>query len=241
MGWMHDTLAYFREDPLHRSHHHGKLTFAMMYAFTENFVLPLSHDEVVHLKKPLVYKMPGDRWQQFANLRLMYAWMWTFPGKKLLFMGGEFAQTSEWNSAIALPWHLRDYPEHRGIEALVGDLNRLYVRDARLHRHEFDAAGFRWLDCDDAAHSVLAYLRIADGAPLAVVLNLTPVPREHYRLGLPRGGRWRELLNSDDASYGGTRTGAAGVWQADPTPAHSMPWSVQVTLPPLGALILAPE
>jgi 1,4-alpha-glucan branching enzyme len=240
MGWMHDTLAYFREDPLHRSHHHGKLTFAMMYAFTENFVLPLSHDEVVHLKKPLVYKMPGDRWQQFANLRLLYAWMWTFPGKKLLFMGSEFAQTSEWNSAIALPWHLRDYPEHRGVEALVGALNRLYVNDARLHRHEFDAPGFRWLDCDDAAHSVLAYLRIADGAPLAVVLNLTPVPRENYRLGLPQGGAWRELLNSDDASYGGTRTGAAGRWQADATPAHSMPWSVQLTLPPLGAVVLAP-
>jgi 1,4-alpha-glucan branching enzyme len=259
MGWMHDTLAYFREDPIHRKHHHDKLTFGMMYAFTENFVLPLSHDEVVHLKKPLVYKMPGDRWQQFANLRLLYAYMWTFPGKKLLFMGGEFAQTSEWNHAIGLPWHLRDHAEHLGVESLVGDLNRLYAGDWRLHAHEFEPRGFRWIDCGDREHSTLSYLRgdLGDGfgtgdvearaaqaaardAPLLVALNFTPVPRTGHRIGVPRSGAWREVLNSDAGHYGGTNLGNLSRVVAARVPASGYAHSIAVTLPPLAALVFAP-
>ncbi len=241
MGWMHDTLAYFSQDPIHRPHHHDKLTFGMMYAYSENFVLPLSHDEVVHLKKPLIYKMPGDRWQQFANLRLLYAYMWTFPGKKLLFMGGEFAQTTEWNSAVALPWWLLDHAEHRGVHALVSDLNRRYVADPRLHRHEFEPEGFRWVDCEDRAQSVLSFLRFAGGEPLLVVLNFTPVPRQGYRVGVPRGGAWREALNSDAQIYGGSNTGnGPGRLQAEAVPMHGQPFSIALTLPPLAALLLEP-
>jgi 1,4-alpha-glucan branching enzyme len=245
MGWMHDSLQYFATDPIYRPHHQDKLTFAMMYAYTENFVLPLSHDEVVHLKKPLVYKMPGDRWQQFANLRLLYAWMWLFPGKKLLFMGAEFAQTSEWNSAIGLPWHLREHGEHRGIELLVCDLNRLYVGDARLHQLEFEPGGFQWIDCEDRAQSVLSWLRMAPGANgrdggLVIALNMTPVPRSGYRIGVPAPGTWHELLNSDSARYGGSNLGNLSRVEAEAVPAHGMPWSLSLTLPPLGALVLSP-
>ncbi len=241
MGWMHDTLAYLAYDPIHRPYHHDKLTFGMMYAYSENFVLPLSHDEVVHLKKPLVYKMPGDRWQQFANLRLLYAYQWAFPGKKLLFMGGEFAQTSEWNSAVGLPWWLLEHPEHRGIRALVADLNRLYVQDPRLHRYEFEPEGFRWIDCDDRAQSVLSWLRLADGEPLLAVLNFTPVPRPGYRVGVPRGGAWRECLNSDATVYGGSNLGnGPGPLAAEPVPMHGQAHSLSLTLPPLGALLLVP-
>jgi 1,4-alpha-glucan branching enzyme len=241
MGWMHDTLAYFSQDPLYRPHHHDKLTFGMMYAYSENFVLPLSHDEVVHLKKPLVYKMPGDRWQQFANLRLLFAYMWTFPGKKLLFMGGEFAQTTEWNSAVSLPWWLLEHAEHRGVRALVGDLNRLYVADPRLHRHEFEPEGFRWVDCEDRAQSVLSFLRLAEGEPLLVVLNFTPVPRPGYRIGVPRGGAWRVCLNSDAAAYGGSNAGEGPApVLAEPVPMHGQPFSIALQLPPLGALLLIP-
>jgi 1,4-alpha-glucan branching enzyme len=254
MGWMHDTLAYFREDPVHRAHHQNRLTFAMMYAYTENFVLPLSHDEVVHLKRPLVYKMPGDRWQQFANLRALYTYMWTFPGKKLLFMGGEFAQTSEWNHAVGLPWHLRDFAEHLGVESLVSDLNHLYRDDPRLHAYEFEPRGFRWVDCEDRAQSVLSYLRgdfergagtaAATGTatdalrnPLLVVLNLTPVPRQGYRIGVPRAGIWRERLNSDAARYGGSNLGNISHVVAEHVPAHGHPHSIVVTLPPLAGLV----
>ncbi len=241
MGWMHDTLAYFALDPIFRPHHHDKLTFGMMYAYSENFVLPLSHDEVVHLKKPLIYKMPGDRWQQFANLRLLFAYMWTFPGKKLLFMGGEFAQTTEWSASVALPWWLLEHAEHRGVQALVADLNRLYVADPRLHRHEFESEGFRWIDCEDRAQSVLSYLRFAGGEPLLAVLNFTPVPRDGYRIGVPRGGDWRECLNTDAARYGGSNLGnGPGTLRADAVPMHGQPWSIVLTLPPLGALVLTP-
>jgi 1,4-alpha-glucan branching enzyme len=241
MGWMHDTLAFFSKDPLYRPHHHDKLTFGMMYAYSENFVLPLSHDEVVHLKKPLIYKMPGDRWQQFANLRLLFTYMWTFPGKKLLFMGGEFAQTTEWNSAVSLPWGLLEHAEHRGVRALIADLNRVYVADPRLHRHEFEPEGFRWVDCEDRAQSVLSYLRLADGEPLLVVLNFTPVPRDGYRIGVPRGGAWRECLNSDAALYGGSNAGnGPGPLTAEPVPMHGQPFSIALKLPPLAALLLAP-
>ncbi|MCU0758781.1 MAG: 1,4-alpha-glucan branching protein GlgB [Steroidobacteraceae bacterium] len=241
MGWMHDTLEYFALDPVHRRHHHDRLTFGMMYAYSENFVLPLSHDEVVHLKKPLVYKMPGDRWQQFANLRLLFAYQWTFPGKKLLFMGGEFAQTTEWNSAVTLPWWLLEHAEHRGVKALVADLNRLYVQDPRLHRHEFEPEGFRWVDCEDRAQSVLSFLRLAGGEPLLVVLNFTPVPRYGYRVGVPRGGAWRECLNSDSSLYGGGNLGnGPGPLVADPVPMHGQSHSLALTLPPLAALVLTP-
>ena len=238
MGWMHDTLEYFALDPVHRRHHHDKLTFGMMYAYSENFVLPLSHDEVVHLKKPLVYKMPGDRWQQFANLRLLYAYQWTFPGKKLLFMGGEFAQTTEWNSAIGLPWWLLEHAEHRGIRALVADLNRLYAGDPRLHRHEFEPEGFQWVDCEDRSQSVLSFLRWAGGEPMLVVLNFTPVPREGYPVGLPRDGRWREIVNTDAACYGGTNCGNGGAVLATAAPHGDFPASARVTVPPLGAIWL---
>ncbi|MFO1455208.1 MAG: 1,4-alpha-glucan branching protein GlgB [Steroidobacteraceae bacterium] len=241
MGWMHDTLEYFALDPVHRRHHHDKLTFGMMYAYSENFVLPLSHDEVVHLKKPLVYKMPGDRWQQFANLRLLYAYQWTFPGKKLLFMGGEFAQTTEWNSAIGLPWWLLEHAEHRGIRALVADLNRLYAGDPRLHRHEFEPEGFQWVDCEDRSQSVLSFLRWAGGEPMLVVLNFTPAPREGYRVGVPRGGAWRECLNSDAAIYGGGNLGNGPAPLAtDAVAMHGQAQSLSLTLPPLGALVIVP-
>ena len=243
MGWMHDTLAYFREDPLHRPHHQDKLTFGIMYAYSENFVLPLSHDEVVHLKKPLLYKMPGDRWQQFANLRLLYTYMWTFPGRKLLFMGGEFGQTSEWNSNVALPTHLREFDEHRGVERLVADLNQLYTTDARLHRRDFEPAGFRWIDCEDRAQSVLSYLRLdaQDGDCVVVVLNFTPVPRQGYRVGVPQAGTYTELLNSDRARYGGSNVGNPTRIEAELVPAHGQPCSLVLWLPPLAGLVLARE
>ena len=240
MGWMHDTLAYFREDPLHRPHHHQRLTFGITYACSENFVLPLSHDEVVHLKRALLAKMPGDRWQQFANLRLLYAWMWTMPGKKLLFMGGEFGQTSEWNAGTALPWPLLQQDAHRGIATLVGDLNRLYREDPRLHRHEFEPEGFRWVDCEDRSQSVLSFLRLDAGRPLLVVLNFTPVPRHAYRVGVPRGGVWRELLNTDSARYAGSNLGNLATVRASAQPAHGHAESLELLLPPLAAVILEP-
>jgi 1,4-alpha-glucan branching enzyme len=251
MGWMHDTLAYFREDPLYRSHHHQKLTFGLMYAFSENFVLPLSHDEVVHLKRSLLGKMPGDRWQQFANLRLLYAWMWTLPGKKLLFMGGELAQTDEWNYRAALPWHLTSDPLHGGMQRLLGDLNALYRRYPALHRLDFVADGFQWLSCDDSARSVVAFCRFAAaGEPnkrdeprdfLIVALNFTPVPREAYRIGVPRAGRYREIFNSDSAHYGGSNLGNLASVTSRREPSMGWSNSIDLLLPPLAAVILLPE
>ena len=240
MGFMHDTLEYFAREPIHRRYHHNDLTFGMMYAFSENFVLPLSHDEVVHGKGSMLSKMPGDRWQRFANLRALYGWMWAHPGKKLLFMGGEFAQTTKWNSAIGLPWWLLDHAEHRGVKALVADLNRLYVQDARLHAHEFEHEGFQWVDCEDRAQSVLSFLRWAGGEPLLVVLNFTPVPREGYRIGVPEVGLYRERVNTDAAEYGGSGLGNGGAVQAEPIACHGRPASVRLTLPPLSTLILEP-
>jgi 1,4-alpha-glucan branching enzyme len=241
MGWMHDTLAYLREDPLHRRHHHDKLTFGLMYAFSENFVLPLSHDEVVHLKRPLLGKMPGDRWQQLANLRLLYAWMWTHPGRKLLFMGGELAQTTEWNAAGALPWVLLDDPGHRGVATLLGDLNRVYRERPALHRLDFDAAGFEWVDCHDRDRSVLSFLRRDDaGGVVLVVANFTPVPRADYRIGVPRGGTWREILNTDSARYAGSNLGNLAEVRATAQPAHGHAHSLPLLLPPLAAILLEP-
>jgi len=241
MGWMHDTLEYFGKDPVHRRHHHNQITFAMMYAYTENFVLPLSHDEVVHLKRSLLEKMSGDRWQQFANLRLLYSYQWTFPGKKLLFMGGELAHPWEWDCRSELPWWLLQHAEHAGMQRLVCDLNHLYAAEPALHAHEFDPEGFRWIDCHDADSSVLSYLRRAGDAWLVVVLNLTPVPRAAYRIGVPRPGRYRVILNSDSAWYGGSNAGSGPTLDATGEPLHGQPCSLTLALPPLGALLLAPD
>lgn len=238
MGWMHDTLDYFRHDPVHRKGAHRHLTFGITYLPTERFMLPLSHDEVVHGKSPLIYKMPGDPWQQFANLRLLYAWMWTYPGKKLLFMGGEFAQTREWSHERELDWPLLQYPEHRGVQRLVADLNALYRDHAALHGDEAGHAGFEWIDCDDAATSVLSFQRRGGRRFLLVVFNFTPVVRGGYRLGVPRAGRYTEVLNTDSAHYGGSNVGNAGSVRSEPVPWMGQPHSVVLNLPPLGGLVL---
>jgi len=241
MGWMNDTLSYMEQDPVHRSYHQDQLTFVQMYAHSENFILPLSHDEVVHGKRPLVNKMPGDWWQRRANLRLLFTYMWTQPGKKLLFMGGEFAQTTEWDVRQSLPWHLLELEDHRGVQRLVRDLNRIYRQEPALYLHDFDGRGFQWIDCHDHRHSVISYLRHGDDSTLAVVLNFTPIPRYRYRIGVPHGGQWLELLNSDGASYGGSDLGNGGVLQAEAEPWMGFPYSIQLAIPPLGGLILKPQ
>ncbi len=238
MGWMHDTLEYFGKDPIHRHFHHDQLTFGLLYAFTENFVLPFSHDEVVHGKRSLLYRMPGDEWQRFANLRLLYTYMWAYPGKKLLFMGSEFGQGDEWDAASQLDWYLLDFPLHQGIGALVSDLNRLYREVPALHRLDFDWPGFEWIDCHDAAQSVLSFLRRADDDLVIVALNFTPVPREGYRIGVPRPGTYQVLLNSDSEHYGGSNVGNPAAHSED-IPWMGHPHSIVLTLPPLGGLILS--
>jgi 1,4-alpha-glucan branching enzyme len=242
MGWMHDTLQYFARDPIYRSHHQNDLTFSMVYAFTENFVLPLSHDEVVHGKGSLFSKMPGDRWQKLANLRALYAYMWAHPGKQLLFMGGELAQEGEWSHDTSIDWHLRDVPEHAGVQALVRDLNRAYRAEPALWELDFEPAGFRWLEASDAAANVIAFVRQSRGGErlLVCACNLSPVPREEYRLGLPRAGVWQEVINTDDGRYGGSGMSNGRV-TAEGTPWHGQPYSAAVTLPPLGVVWLAPE
>ncbi|MFO7326530.1 MAG: alpha amylase C-terminal domain-containing protein, partial [Pseudomonadota bacterium] len=237
MGWMHDTLGYFARDPLFRKYHQNDLTFAMMYAYSENFILPLSHDEVVHLKRSLLGRMPGDRWQQLANLRLLFTYMWTLPGKKLLFMGGEFAHPWEWDFHVALPWFLLEHAGHRGVKQLVADLNRLYVAHPALHRHEFEPQGFAWIDCSDREHSVLSYLRLAEDELLVVALNFTPTPRPGYRIGVPEPGRYRVLLNSDSSFYGGSNMGGPEAVAAA-VPMHGQPFSLLLDLPPLAGLVL---
>ena len=243
MGWMNDTLAYMREDPVHRRWHHDRMTFGLMYAFTENFVLPLSHDEVVHGKGSLLARMPGDAWQKFAGLRAYYAFMWAHPGKKLLFMGQEFAQGREWGSDGELDWGQAEVPPHRGVRDLVRDLNRAYRAERALHERDCEPEGFRWIEVSDRSNSVFAWLRSgAEGSrPVVAVSNFTPVPRPGYRLGLPRGGRWRELLNTDSASYGGSNAGNAGAVVADGPPSHGLPCSASLLLPPLATLWLVPE
>ena len=243
MGWMHDTLAYFAEDPVHRKYHHGRLTFSLVYAFSENFMLPLSHDEVVYGKRSLLGKMPGDAWQQFANLRALYGLFWTHPGKKLLFMGGEFAQGREWTHDGELEWSLVERPEHRGVQLLVQELNRVYRAEPALHERDFTPDGFEWITADDAQHSVLAFLRRpqGSGAPLLVVCNLTPVPRENYLCGVPVAGRWREILNSDARDYGGAGWGNLGGVETAPLPAHGRLHSLHLTLPPLATVVLRHE
>ena len=243
MGWMHDTLHYMQEDPINRRYHHGIMTFGLVYAFTERFMLPLSHDEVVYGKGSLIRKMPGDRWQKFANLRAYLAFMWTYPGKKLLFMGGEFAQDREWNHDIGLDWHLLDVAEHFGVQHLVRDLNGLYKSVPALHEGDNDARGFRWLVVDDADQSVFAYLRlpIDGGPPALVVCNFTPVPRHGYRVGVPQAGAWTEVLNSDAGVYGGSNVGNSGAVTAEDRPMHDMPASLSLLLPPLATIVLRPS
>jgi 1,4-alpha-glucan branching enzyme len=237
MGWMHDTLDYFQHDPVHRIYHHDRLTFGMLYAYTENFVLPLSHDEVVHGKRALLSKMPGDDWQKFANLRLLYVYQFTFPGKKLLFMGSEFGQWSEWNHDQAIDWPLLGFDTHRGVHTLVRDAARLYRDHPALHAHDCEPQGFEWIDCHDAAQSVVSYLRHGGGRSVLVVLNFTPVVRHHYRLGVPRPGWYAERLNSDSTFYGGSDVANGGA-QAEAIPWMGRPWSITLTLPPLAALVL---
>jgi 1,4-alpha-glucan branching enzyme len=243
MGWMHDTLDYFRREPIHRRYHHHQLTFSLMYAFSENFVLPLSHDEVVHGKGSMIGKMPGDRWQQFANLRALYAYMWAHPGKKLLFMGGELAQYAEWSHDRSLDWHLLEFAEHAGVQQLVRELNRVYRAEPALWELDNDPAGFRWLEANDASRNVLAFVRSGkDGTrPVVCVCNLSPEVRERYRVGFPSPGRWAELLNTDSTYYGGTDVGNLGVVEAEAHGWHDQPFSAEVTLPPLAVVWFVPE
>ncbi len=242
LGWMHDTLRYFSRDPVHRKFHQNDLTFGLLYAFQENFILPLSHDEVVHGKGSLFGKMAGDHWQKFANLRAYYGFMFTQPGKKLLFMGDEFAQSAEWNHDLSLDWHLLQYKEHLGVQALVRDLNHVYRTRKELHESDCDGAGFAWIDCSDSEASVLSYIR--RGADpnrfLVVVCNFTPVVRSNYRVGVPRSGTYREILNTDSAHYGGGNAGNAGAIAADGAPMHGHGQSLAMTLPPLATLIFEP-
>jgi 1,4-alpha-glucan branching enzyme len=239
MGWMHDTLTYMTKDPVHRQYHHGLLTFGPIYAFTENFVLPLSHDEVVHGKRSLLEKMPGDDWQRFANLRLLLTFQWTYPGKKLLFMGGEIGQPREWDPASSLPWHLADEPRRAGVRALVRDLNRLYRGVPALYRRDHDGHGFSWLSWQDDAQSVLSFLRKDGDEHAVVLLNFTPVPRHGYRVGVPRAGHYREVFNSDSRYYGGSDAGNS-VASTEPVPAMGYAQSIVVTLPPLAGIVLTP-
>lgn len=242
MGWMNDTLRYLRNDPVHRKYHHDELTFSLVYAFTENFLLPLSHDEVVHGKGALIDQMPGDVWQKFANLRLLYTYMWTHPGKKLLFMGGEFGQWTEWNCNQGLHWELLDREPHRGVQKLIGDLNRLYTNVPALYDHDFQGAGFEWIDCGNSSESLLSYLRKGkQGELLVVVANFTPVVRRNVRVGVPLGGQYHEILSSDSEYYGGTNVGNPLGLQAEPLSCHGRAWSLNLTLPPLGAVILQAE
>ncbi len=242
MGWMHDSLKYIQEDPINRQYHHDKMTFSMVYAYSEHFVLPISHDEVVHGKGSLIDKMPGDRWQKFANLRAYLSFMWTHPGKKLLFMGCEFGQWREWSHDRELDWHLLEEADHRGAQQLVRDLNRLYSQEPALHELDSDPQGFQWLIGDDRANSVFAWLRKSStGHPLLVVGNFTPVVRENYRIGVTEEGRWLEIFNSDAECYGGSNVGNGGGILAEQTPAHGQPMSLSLTLPPLGVVILMPQ
>jgi len=240
MGWMHDTLAYFSRDPVHRRFHHDQLTFAMLYEYSERFVMPLSHDEVVHLKGSLLEKMPGDEWQKLANLRLLLGYMFTRPGKKLVFMGTELAPWAEWNHDASLDWHLRDDPRRAAFGRYVTRLAALYRQEPVLWREDPSWDGFAWIDVADRENSVLSYVRRSGGSHGVVILNLTPVPRERYRIGVPAAGRYERLLSSDDLEWGGTGYGAIAAVDTEPAPFHGYPQSIELTLPPLGALLLTP-
>ncbi|GAB6142283.1 1,4-alpha-glucan branching enzyme [Methylosoma difficile] len=237
MGWMHDTLSYMSHDPIHRMHHHNQLTFGLLYAFSENFALPFSHDEVVHGKGSLINKMPGDEWQRFANLRLLFTFMFTYPGKKLLFMGCEFGQGTEWNFNRSLDWYVLEYPHHKGMQTLIKDLNYLYKTQPALFSHDFDPQGFEWLDCHDVQQSIISYRRKSEFEEVIVVLNFTPVPRENYRVGVPNPGTYHVIFNSDSHYYYGSNTGNGAV-SSEPRLWMNQPHSINLTLPPLGAIIL---
>jgi 1,4-alpha-glucan branching enzyme len=259
MGWMHDTLAYLARDPVYRSFHHDEITFSMIYAYSENYVLPLSHDEVVHGKRSLLRKMAGDEWKQFAGLRALLAYMWAHPGKQLLFMGGEFGQGDEWSEEVGLQWHLLDYPTHQGVQRLVTDLNRAYAEHPALWRQDASPAGFSWIDANDTANNVLSFVRRAGSAPeylaqsggllvgappegvMACIINFSGEPHHGYRVGLPQPGRWHELVNTDAEVYGGSNVGNLGGVVAQAVPWHGMPVSAVISIPPMGALWLTPE
>ena len=238
MGWMHDSLEYISKDPVHRHYHHNNLTFGMLYSFTENFMLPFSHDEVVHGKGSMIGKMPGDRWQQFANLRLLMTFQFTYPGKKLTFMGSEFAQDEEWNSNQALSWRYLGYPQHKGIQKALADLNKIYASTPALYGDDFNGAGFDWIDCNDAAQSVISFQRRYGDEHVVVVLNFTPIPREGYRIGVPDAGHYQEIFNSDSRFYGGSNVGNAIGVESQPHAWMGLPQSLVLSLPPLGGLIL---
>ncbi|MBD3560563.1 1,4-alpha-glucan branching enzyme, partial [Planktothrix sp. FACHB-1355] len=258
MGWMHDTLSYMSQDPIHRRYHHRLLTFRMLYAYNENFILPLSHDEVVHGKGSLIGKMPGDYWQQFANLRSLFAYMYASTAKKLLFMGGEIGQWSEWNHDTSLDWHLLGYPTHAGLQKWVADLNKIYREEPALHELDCDPNGFEWIDCNDSENSVVSLIRKGSWAlqteeseasadpksPKSIVLvvcNFTPIPRYNYRIGVPTDGYWKELLNSDAGEYGGSGVGNFGGQEAQEIPCHGRPYSLNLILPPLGVVFFKNE
>lgn len=242
MGWMHDTLLYFSKDPVHRRYHHNNLTFSLLYGFTENFILPLSHDEVVYGKRSLLEKMPGDNWQKFANLRLLYGWQFGHPGKKLIFMGGEFGQRNEWDCNSQLQWELLQYPEHQGIGALLKDLNRLYMNDPAMFENDTSWASFQWIDFSDYEGSIVSFIRWdkkREGC-LIFVFNFTPVVRHKYQIGIPFQRTFMEIINSDSIHYGGSNVGNRGSIYAINTPLHSLPAKINITLPPLGFLVLKP-
>jgi 1,4-alpha-glucan branching enzyme len=242
MGWMHDTLEYMSLDPVYRKHHHRNLTFRMLYAFHENFLLPLSHDEVVHGKGSLLKRMPGDDWQKFANLRALFGYMYAQAAKKLIFMGGEIGQWREWAHDDSLDWNLLQYAPHQGLQQWVADLNRLYRTEPALHQFDFDARGFEWIDCEDADTGVISLLRHGQSSQenIAVICNFTPVPRLEYRLGVPQGGYWKELLNSDAPMYGGSGMGNLGGVVAEAVPSHGRAYRLTLTLPPLAVIFLKP-
>jgi 1,4-alpha-glucan branching enzyme len=243
MGWMNDILQYITKDPVHRRWSHQHLTFSLIYAFTENFVLPFSHDEVVHGKGSMFQKVPGDDWQKAATLRALYGFMYAHPGKKLMFMGCEFGQSHEWNYDHSLEWHLLDHPLHAGLRLFVQDLNRVYASEPALHEVDFEPAGFQWIDCNDSENSVVSFIRRARDASdfVTAIVNFTPVPRDGYRIGVPRGGEYLELVNSDSEAYGGSNLGNSGVVATEPIAAHGHTDSLRLNLPPLGFLILKPR
>jgi len=238
MGWMNDTLRYVHQDAIHRKYHHENLTFSLLYAFSENFVLPLSHDEVVHGKRSLLEKMPGDDWQKFSNLRLLFTYLFTHPGKKLLFMGGEFGQGREWCHDRALDWELLEHEWQRGVQSVVRDLNGLYQKLPALHRYDFEGKGFEWVDCHDSSQSVISYVRKSESGYVLVVLNFTPVVREHYRIGVPELVEYREIFNSDSMFYGGSNVSNGTCIAAENIAHMNQSYSVSLTLPPLGGIIL---
>ncbi|MGB9642697.1 MAG: 1,4-alpha-glucan branching enzyme, partial [Candidatus Ratteibacteria bacterium] len=243
LGWMHDSLSFFSKDPIYRKFHLNSLTFSLLYAFSENYILPLSHDEVVHGKRSLIGKMPGDTWQKFANLRLLFGWQFGHPGKKLLFMSGEFGQWNEWNHAVQLDWELLDNENHRGIFNLIKDLNNIYLKNPEMHDNESSHECFQWIDFSDVDSTIVSFLRWnrKKDRHLIFVFNFTPVVRHHYRIGVPSFGKYKEILNSDSFLYRGSNTGNLGLVQSEKKRMHNFDYSIEIVLPPLGFIVFAPE